>query len=72
MAGKSQRKASKTTRGLLQATACPWCKHPQSFEEENAVGLLEQGNTFKCEKCNKLMVVTRLQPTVLIWLKQCK
>lgn len=59
--------SSKMTRGTLKSTACPHCGRANNFEGLKDYGI-EPGNTFKCDHCQRIMRLAKVEPVTVLYL----
>lgn len=62
--------APQTTQGPVQAVPCPHCGHKNDCRLLQEQSLLESGHKIDCDRCHKLMLVMRVQPVVMVQVRQ--
>lgn len=61
---------TRTTNGPIHAVICPHCGHPNDFRDLNSQQLLDTGHTMFCDRCRRVMEVSRIAQVVVVTVRQ--
>jgi hypothetical protein len=59
----------KMTRGTQKSVACPHCGRANDFRGLHDYGM-EVGASFKCDHCDRLMELVKVEPVTVLYLRQ--